>query len=58
MIPTSLILAVWWFVSSDYDGLVQVWDVHTNTELVRFEEHKRRVWSVDFSRMDPMRLAR
>ena len=36
---------------SDYEGVVQVWDVNTNTELMQFEEHARRVWSIDFSRV-------
>ncbi|GAX79000.1 hypothetical protein CEUSTIGMA_g6440.t1 [Chlamydomonas eustigma] len=41
---------------SDYEGTVQLWDVHTNTELMQFEEHSKRVWSVDFSQADPMKL--
>ena len=28
-----------------------MWDVNTNTELMQFEEHARRVWSIDFSRV-------
>ena len=42
---------------SDYEGLVQLWDAHSSTELAGFEEHAKRVWSVDFSRLDPTRLA-
>ncbi len=36
--------------------MVQLWDAHTHTELMQFREHAKRVWSVDFSRMDPTRL--
>ncbi|MEW5300531.1 MAG: hypothetical protein WDW36_003460 [Sanguina aurantia] len=43
-------------VSSDYEGVVQLWDAHTGTELQAFEEHSKRVWSVDFSTLDPTRL--
>ncbi|GIL90651.1 hypothetical protein Vretimale_15730 [Volvox reticuliferus] len=42
--------------SADYEGVVQLWDTHTNSELMQFEEHRRRVWSVDFSQADPARL--
>lgn len=44
-------------VSSDYEGLVTLWDSATGQHLHVFEEHERRTWSVDFSRTDPMRLA-
>ncbi|GFH08285.1 WD_REPEATS_REGION domain-containing protein [Haematococcus lacustris] len=43
--------------SSDYEGVVSLWDVNTSTELQQYEEHAKRVWSVDFSRVDPTRLA-
>ncbi|GLI64451.1 hypothetical protein VaNZ11_007723 [Volvox africanus] len=42
--------------SADYEGVVQLWDTHANSELMQFEEHRRRVWSVDFSQADPARL--
>ncbi|RUP45341.1 WD40-repeat-containing domain protein [Jimgerdemannia flammicorona] len=43
--------------SSDYDGIVTVWDAHTGQAALHFDEHERRAWSVDFSRADPTRLA-
>ncbi|KAL4528263.1 hypothetical protein Ndes2437B_g00361 [Nannochloris sp. 'desiccata'] len=46
-------------LTSDYDGLIQLWDASagpSSTETAQFEEHSRRVWSVDFSRADPMRF--
>ncbi|GFR51342.1 hypothetical protein Agub_g13765 [Astrephomene gubernaculifera] len=41
---------------SDYEGVVQLWDANTNSELMQFEEHRKRVWSIDFSQADPARL--
>lgn len=43
--------------SSDYEGLITVWDSELGKVVQTFEEHERRTWSVDFSRIDPMRLA-
>jgi len=43
-------------VSADYDGVVQLWDVNTNAEVLALEEHARRVWSVDVCRANPTRL--
>uniref|UniRef100_A0A383VI30 Response regulatory domain-containing protein n=1 Tax=Tetradesmus obliquus TaxID=3088 RepID=A0A383VI30_TETOB len=43
--------------SSDHDGVVTLWDANTGGELVQFEEHSRRAWAVDFSRLEPTRLA-
>lgn len=43
--------------ASDYDGVVALWDAITNTEVLQLEEHNKRVWAVDISRADPMRLA-
>ncbi|RMZ55118.1 hypothetical protein APUTEX25_005396 [Auxenochlorella protothecoides] len=44
-------------LTADFDGGVQLWDVGTGADLNFFEEHSRRVWSVDFSRTDPSRFA-
>ncbi|GFP95145.1 protein suppressor of phya-105 1 [Phtheirospermum japonicum] len=44
-------------VSSDFDGLVQMWDVNSGQRFTRHKEHQNRVWSVDFSRVDPMKFA-
>ncbi|XP_010260211.1 PREDICTED: protein SPA1-RELATED 3-like isoform X2 [Nelumbo nucifera] len=43
--------------SSDFEGVVQVWDVTRSQVLMEMREHERRVWSVDFSLADPTRLA-
>ncbi|KAK8568894.1 hypothetical protein V6N12_007429 [Hibiscus sabdariffa] len=42
--------------SSDYEGIVTVWDVKTRQSLIEYEEHEKRAWSVDFSRTDPSML--
>eukprot|EP00898_Chlorokybus_atmophyticus_P007387 jgi/Chlat1/764/Chrsp104S01239 len=39
--------------SSDYEGVVTLWDVATSQSVIEFEEHEKRVWSVDFSRTEP-----
>ena len=38
-------------ICSDYEGVVQLWDVGQQTETMTFEEHAKRVWSVDFSQV-------
>ncbi|XP_078429128.1 protein SPA1-RELATED 3-like isoform X2 [Wolffia australiana] len=43
--------------SSDFDGVVQVWDVTRSKVFVEMREHEQRVWSVDFSAADPTKLA-
>ncbi|GJP30887.1 hypothetical protein CLOM_g7214 [Closterium sp. NIES-68] len=42
--------------SSDYEGIVTVWDVGTGQSLLEYEEHEKRAWSVDFARTEPTRL--
>ncbi|KAG2308894.1 hypothetical protein Bca52824_028642 [Brassica carinata] len=42
--------------SSDYEGIVTVWDVTTRQSLMEYEEHEKRAWSVDFSRTKPSML--
>ncbi|XP_059661141.1 E3 ubiquitin-protein ligase COP1 isoform X2 [Cornus florida] len=42
--------------SSDYEGIVTVWDVTTRQSVMEYEEHEKRAWSVDFSRTEPSRL--
>ncbi|XP_043702698.1 protein SPA1-RELATED 4-like isoform X2 [Telopea speciosissima] len=44
-------------VSSDFDGIVQVWDVTRGQVFTEMREHEKRVWSVDFSLADPTKLA-
>ncbi|KAM0049026.1 putative transcription factor WD40-like family [Helianthus debilis subsp. tardiflorus] len=42
--------------SSDYEGIVTVWDVTTRQSVMEYEEHEKRAWSLDFSRTDPTML--
>ncbi|KAJ3340616.1 coatomer subunit alpha [Gonapodya sp. JEL0774] len=44
-------------VSSDYEGVVTLWDAATGQAVSHFDEHEKRAWSVEFSRMDPMMVA-
>ncbi|KAI9026597.1 WD40-repeat-containing domain protein [Phycomyces nitens] len=43
--------------SSDYEGVVNIWDASTGTCIRGFSEHKRRVWSVDTCSTNPLLLA-
>ncbi|PKU74934.1 Protein SPA1-RELATED 3 [Dendrobium catenatum] len=43
--------------SSDFEGVVQVWDVSRSEVLVEMREHEKRVWSVNYSPIDPTKLA-
>lgn len=38
-------------ICSDYEGVIQLWDVSQHTETMTFDEHAKRVWSVDFSQV-------
>ncbi|KAF5746115.1 photoregulatory zinc-finger protein COP1 [Tripterygium wilfordii] len=42
--------------SSDYEGIVTVWDATTRQSVMEYEEHEKRAWSVDFSHTDPSML--
>ncbi|XP_057784867.1 E3 ubiquitin-protein ligase COP1-like [Salvia miltiorrhiza] len=42
--------------SSDYEGIVTVWDVGTQQSIMEYEEHEKRAWSVDFSPTEPSML--
>ncbi|XP_021724566.1 E3 ubiquitin-protein ligase COP1-like isoform X1 [Chenopodium quinoa] len=42
--------------SSDYEGIVTVWDVTTRQSVMEYEEHEKRAWSVDFSFTEPSML--
>ncbi|KAK9060450.1 hypothetical protein SSX86_021154 [Deinandra increscens subsp. villosa] len=63
-IPTrSKISSICWnryiksqIASSNFEGVVQVWDVTQSQVSMEMREHERRVWSVDFS-ADPTLLA-
>ncbi|KAH9609206.1 hypothetical protein KSS87_002242 [Heliosperma pusillum] len=43
--------------SSNFEGIVQVWDTTRSQVFMELKEHERRVWSVDFSSADPTLLA-
>ncbi|TPX40051.1 hypothetical protein SeLEV6574_g06822 [Synchytrium endobioticum] len=43
--------------SSDYEGLVTLWDVQNGSLVTSYDEHEKRTWSCDFSKVDPTRLA-
>ncbi|XP_022874315.1 protein SPA1-RELATED 2-like [Olea europaea var. sylvestris] len=45
-----------YLASTDYDGIVKLWDATTGQVFSHFMEHSERAWSVDFSRADPMKL--
>jgi len=42
--------------SSDYEGVVSLWDVATSTNIQEYEAHSKRIWSVDFCGADPTLL--
>ena len=42
--------------SSDYEGVVNVWDVATSQSVAEYEAHEKRIWSVDSCHTDPMLL--
>ena len=43
--------------SADYDGAIRVWDADAGAAAGDLREHEKRVWSLDFSTLDPTRLA-
>ncbi|KAK7275327.1 hypothetical protein RIF29_16440 [Crotalaria pallida] len=43
--------------STDYDGVVQMWDASTGQPLSKYIEHQKRAWSVHFSLADPKMFA-
>ncbi|XP_078429056.1 protein SPA1-RELATED 4-like [Wolffia australiana] len=46
-----------YLASTDYDGTVQIWDASTGQGFMKFTNHQKRAWSVDFSPGDPTKLA-
>ncbi|KAL7125735.1 hypothetical protein ABFS83_14G136300 [Erythranthe nasuta] len=46
-----------YLTSTDYDGLVHMWDASTGQVFARYDEHRKRAWSVDFSHVDPTKFA-
>ncbi|CAN1300344.1 Protein SPA1-RELATED 2 [Linum perenne] len=46
-----------YLASTDYDGVVKLWDASTGQGVSQYNEHQRRAWSVDFSPVYPTKLA-
>ncbi|XP_075086441.1 protein SPA1-RELATED 2 isoform X1 [Nicotiana tabacum] len=46
-----------YLATTDYDGAVKLWDASTGQAFSQLTEHNERAWSVDFSRVDPTKLA-
>ncbi|KAK7308948.1 hypothetical protein RJT34_05304 [Clitoria ternatea] len=46
-----------YLASTDYDGIVKLWDASTGQEFSQFIEHEKRAWSVDFSVVCPTKFA-
>ncbi|XVE64728.1 hypothetical protein DITRI_Ditri07aG0124800 [Diplodiscus trichospermus] len=46
-----------YLASTDYDGLVKLWDASTGQAISHYIEHEKRAWSVDFSQVYPTKLA-
>lgn len=38
-------------------GSLQIWDTSTGHAFIKYKEHQRRAWSVDFSPIDPSKFA-
>ncbi|KFK37402.1 hypothetical protein AALP_AA4G252300 [Arabis alpina] len=45
-----------YLASTDYDGVVQIWDAGTGQGFSQYNEHQKRAWSVDFSPSDPTKF--
>ncbi|KAL0312494.1 UNVERIFIED_CONTAM: protein SPA1-RELATED 2 [Sesamum radiatum] len=46
-----------YLASTDYNGIVKLWDAATGQGFSHFIEHSERAWSVDFSQVHPTKLA-
>ncbi|KAK9280683.1 hypothetical protein L1049_014381 [Liquidambar formosana] len=46
-----------YLASTDYDGVIQMWDASTGQGFSQYTEHQKRAWSVDFSQVDPTKFA-
>lgn len=64
MVANSKISCVAWnsyfkelLASSDYEGIVTIYDVETRQRKRTFQEHDKRCWSVDFNEIDTKLLA-
>lgn len=43
--------------TSDYDGMISVWDIDSGENILEYDEHEKRAWSVNFSKTDASLLA-
>lgn len=43
--------------TSDYEGIVNIWDVNTGVRTHSLHEHEKRCWSVDFNDVDTRLIA-
>ncbi|KAL9560220.1 hypothetical protein MBANPS3_000072 [Mucor bainieri] len=43
--------------SSDYEGLIDIWDSASGRKVTTFTEHKKRAWSVNYCETNPTMLA-
>ncbi|CAO3649810.1 unnamed protein product [Cunninghamella blakesleeana] len=43
--------------SSDYEGVINLWDINHCQVIRTYEEHKRRAWSIDTSQSNPILMA-
>ncbi|ORZ24390.1 WD40-repeat-containing domain protein [Absidia repens] len=43
--------------SSDYEGVVNIWDTNTGQNVRAYREHQQRAWSVDTSASNPLIMA-
>ncbi|KAK2372062.1 protein SPA1-RELATED [Trifolium repens] len=46
-----------YLASTDYDGIVKLWDASTGQKISQYSEHEKRAWSVDFSPVCPTKFA-
>lgn len=44
-------------MSSDYEGVITLWDTQTAHPITEYEAHDKRVWTVDFSPTSAQLLA-
>jgi E3 ubiquitin-protein ligase RFWD2 len=46
-----------YLLSSDYEGLVHLWDLHSAKIVRQWEAHERRIWVVDSCGLQPDQFA-
>ncbi|GAV63545.1 Pkinase domain-containing protein/WD40 domain-containing protein [Cephalotus follicularis] len=46
-----------YLASTDYDGVVKLWDASTGQGVSQYIQHEKRAWSVDFSQLCPTKFA-